>query len=81
MADLLMITGDLQGAQKMAEEGLAIRKDLGESINIASSQQQMGAIALHENRLPEAEAFLRDALNTSRKPIYPTTSSPPKHYW
>jgi len=67
IADLLTITGDFDEARRLAGQSLNLRKELGENTNIAISQMQMGWIALNENRLSEAEGYLRTAAATFQK--------------
>jgi len=67
IADLLTITGNFDEARKLAEQSLALRKELGENTNIAISQMQMGWISFNEDRLSEAEGYLRTAAATFQK--------------
>jgi ATP/maltotriose-dependent transcriptional regulator MalT len=67
LADLLTVTGDFPEARKLAEQALALRKELGENTNVAISQLQMGWIAFNEARLNEAEVSLRDAAQVFQK--------------
>jgi tetratricopeptide (TPR) repeat protein len=56
-----MAQGQLPEARKSYEEALALQSEVGDKVGIARIRYFLGSLAVHENRMADAEASLREA--------------------
>ncbi|BAY63001.1 TPR domain protein [Calothrix brevissima NIES-22] len=79
LADALTDMGDYDDARIAYEAGLAIAKELGDPRNAAASNGQLGALAMLQGNLSEAEQRHREALTTFRQLNEPASQATAWH--
>jgi DNA-binding winged helix-turn-helix (wHTH) protein/tetratricopeptide (TPR) repeat protein len=62
LGDVMIVQGDLAGAQMEYEHALAIRRELGAKQLVAENQEELAELALEEGHPERAEQLLRAAI-------------------
>jgi tetratricopeptide (TPR) repeat protein len=60
------VLGDFDAARSLLEEGLAVRRELGDEVRMASSLSNLGIVAFEQGDLDDAEARFVEALELDR---------------